>query len=64
MRTNPKTLIRCLEGAGIHPSSFAHFLIQFIKRKPKKKQSVTSMLLTDHLKGQAKMILLHLKIRS
>jgi hypothetical protein len=46
--------------AGIKPTSFAYFLSQYIKRKPAKKKSVLSMLLSQELKAQAELIVYHL----
>lgn len=58
-RTNQSQLIKCLIEAGIQPSSFAYFLMQYVKKKPSKRTTL-SILLDAQLKSQAKIILYHM----
>lgn len=61
MRSRTETLSRMLISSGIQPKSFAYFLIEFENRKPKKRQSERSRLLTNELKAQAELIRYHLE---
>lgn len=60
MQIKPISLDRCLREAGIQPSAFAYFLTEYVKKKKASKKTL-SILLTDHLKAQADVIVRALK---
>jgi hypothetical protein len=59
---NNPALIKCLKDAGIQPISFAFFLVQFMKSKPKSRNPLNKLLIKQ-LQGQAELMHYHLRER-